>query len=223
MDVYGRENNKIVKMKNLLYSLISIALFTNCIASAKVMSECADTIKIEGFFVVKYIQREVESSLKNETLRKENKTYEHFIDFDKESFFLQVSDTNINLVEAIKNRNPFSQEDIYFLPFSQKTQNYLNKFCSESNLRVDLFDFSEKDKDRFYKMEGDDKYLYKIYNIVGNDIIIVLENNELNKIKLDLADEINKNAKTFNAHFVYKIDHLQCNKEIIGFKIWEYK
>ena len=206
-------------MKISIYSLIGLSFFINCFGNTT-GDQCKDTLNVKGFFVVKYVKSEIEFSLKNEILKDEGKTYEKMIDLDKEVFFLPIDGFKSDIVDTIKKRNPFDQKNIYFLPINQRNKDYLEKFCPERVTQIKLMDFSNQS---FYTIQGDQNHLYSIYYIEGYEIKLELDNNELNKIKLDLSDEISKDRKTFNVHFIYEITKVEYNKGIPDLTLWEYK
>jgi hypothetical protein len=206
-------------MKISIYCIVGLSIFINCIGNTT-GDHCKDTVSIKGLYLIKFNKSEIVFSFKNESLRKEGKAYEKMIDFEKEAFFLPIGDSKNDIVDTINNWNPFDQKNIYFLPINQKSKGYLEKFCPEKAALTKFINFSNQS---FYMMKGDENHLYSICYIEGYAIELKLENNELNKIKLDLSDEISEDRKTFNVHFIYELTNIAYNKEISDFTLWEYK
>ena len=177
------------------------------------------TGKIKGLLVIKYIKNEIVFSVKNETLKNEGESYKKTIDFTTEKLFFPINDVKIE--NSIRDWNAFGLKDVYFLPTSQNKV-YFDKLCPSKSGLMKIIDLSKQKDCIYYTIIGDEKYIYKIYYIEGNETNLKLKNNELNKVKLDLSDEIDKDIEMFNVHFIYDIRKIECNKKIDGFIKWEY-
>lgn len=208
-------------MRAIMFSLISLVLLSNCFSNTPVNENCKEVRSVKGIFVIRYIKTEVEASVKNEILKKEGKSYDRMVDLKKVVFFLPIIDDNTNLSDTIKKWNPFKQKRIYLLPISSRSKEYLEKFCPEKTELMELVVLPKRDSCVFYKLPEDEKYLYQIYHMEGDEIVIELENNEVNKIKLDLSDEIDENEKMFNVHFIYRLTNVVTNKKIPSLIVWE--
>lgn len=194
-----------------------------CMGNTTSEYNCDSTYEITGYYIERYVKEEVLSYYKNEELKAEGKSYESIIDFNVNSYFIQAEQNEISLADTVINWDLFNKSDVYYLPNSLKTTKYLKKFCPSKSDQVEIVNLSSQYNCLYYELKISDKYLYKIYFLRGNEIIAEIENNELNKIKLDLSDEIDSKAKTFRAHFIYSITKLECDYEQTGFKKWEYK
>lgn len=208
-------------MRAIMFSLISLVLLSNCFSNTSVAGNCKQNRSVKGIYVIRYIKKEVEATVENEILKEEGQSYDRMVDLKKIVFFLPNIDDSINLSDTIKKWIPFKQKRIYLLPINSRSKGYLEKFCPEKTELMELVALPQGESCVFYKLPEDEKYLYQIYYVEGNEIVIELENNEVNKIKLDLSDEIDKTEKMFSVHFIYSLTNIECGKEIPSLVIWE--
>lgn len=208
-------------MKATIFGLLGLVLFISCFGKTTYDENCLEIESIRGVLVVRFVKNEVEAAVKNEALKKEGKSYDRMVDYEKVVFFLPTIDDNVNLTKMLTSWSPFEKKNAYYLPINTRNKKYLAKFYPEKSELMELVELPKKDSCKFYKLLDDEKYLYRIYHIEGKEFTVELENNELNKIKLDLSDEIDKNEKTFIAHFIYKLTNIQCDKELSNFVVWE--
>ena len=216
MEEYGQEK-KNRKMKILIF-IISITFYL----PAYCQQQNIDTVYIKGYRVMEYKKSEIEFSIKNEILRKEGRSYQKMIDLEQREFFIPFDSTK-SLSKLLKERNALNQKEMFYLPNNHEIESYIKKVC---NVTVDL----SKQKSLFnvessnYYANEQGEYLYKFYFIEGNSLLTTVENNEVNKLKLDISsDEIDRNLGYFKVYFLFDIKKIKCNEDYsCGFKIWKY-
>ncbi len=208
-------------MKTTVFSLISLVILSNCFGNTLANENCKEIRGTKGIYVIRYIKTEVEALVKNENLKKEGKSYDRMVDLKKVTFFLPIIDKDENISDTIKKWNPFKQKRIYLLPISLRSKEYLKKFCPKKAEIMELGVLPKDENCVFYKVPKDEKYLYQIYYMEGDEFVIELENNEMNKIKLDLSDEIDKKEKIFKVHFIYRLTNVIPNKNVSGLVVWK--
>ncbi len=171
--------------------------------------------KVEVFFVIKYLKDEIKSLRLNEKLKNQEKSYSKVIDLTTTTMFFSSNKNNI--ANDIRKWKSSANQDIYFLP-TLHNQMYFDKY----DIKPLVLSYLNKQTNcTYYQIKNEEKFIYKIYYIEGSQVSLELDNNDINKVKLDLSDEIDKNAKTFNVHFIYEVNNIECNKQFKNIFEWE--
>lgn len=209
-------------MKKLisLYLFLSISSFTYS----------QDTVCLRGYYVQKFLKREIVHKTQNQLLREQNKSFKVMIDLKTQLFFfpLQVNSTislwTRDLIGSTlqSNQDYKNTEVFYFPPFNEHLKSYFDKL--DIPIQHTEFPF----RCNYYVNEHDTVHVYKLHYIEGHALRIAVNNDYLNKQRnIDLAIKwsldptlINKGLPSFYAYLFYKCSIIQCDFPLEGFTAW---